>query len=71
MNQVHPKALLNSKWTKVEVVNKEKHFTVTKLEFDENQNVIDCALEAVINCREYPVNWRELKDPKHWKIGWQ
>jgi tryptophan-rich hypothetical protein len=71
MNLVHPKSLLNSKWTKVEVVNKEKHFTVTKLEFDEQQNVIECVLEAVINCAEYSINWRDLKQPQNWKIGWQ
>ncbi len=55
----------------MEVVNKEKHFTVTKLEFDEQQNVIECVLEAVINCAEYSVDWRDLKHPNRWKIGWQ
>lgn len=39
MNQVHPKVLLYSKWTKVNVVHKEKHFLVTEVEFDESHKV--------------------------------
>ncbi len=34
MNRVHPKALLNSKWTAVSPRAKEKHFIVTEVEFD-------------------------------------
>ena len=37
MNKVSSKALLHSKWTKVMVKNKEKHFVITKITVDENQ----------------------------------
>jgi tryptophan-rich hypothetical protein len=48
MNKISPKALLHSKWTKVEVTNKEKHFVITKLTTDEDQKVIQCVIEAVM-----------------------
>ena len=35
MNKINPKKLLNSKWTAVKPTNKEKHFLVTEIEFDE------------------------------------
>jgi tryptophan-rich hypothetical protein len=71
MNRVNPKALLNSKWTAMLVNNKEKHFIVTEVEFDDEQKVSLCVIEAVINNQQYQINWRDLKDPTKWKIGWQ
>ena len=71
MNKVSPKTLLNSKWTKQSVSNKEKHFIVVDVEFDENNKVILCVVEAVINNHQYEINWRSLKNPSEWKIGWQ
>lgn len=70
MNQVSPKVLLHSKWTKVDITNKEKHFVVTKVEYDEDQRVIACIIEAVINKSEYSINWRDLKTPSKWRTGW-
>jgi len=71
MNRVHPKALLNSKWTAVSPRAKEKHFIVTEVEFDEAQAVISCLIEAVISKRAVQIDWHELKDPEHWRQGWQ
>lgn len=71
MNQVNPKKILNSKWSKVTVKNKEKHFIITEVEFDEMQKVTHCLIQAVITKNEYPINWRDLKDPKQWRQGWQ
>ncbi|SEL76708.1 tryptophan-rich conserved hypothetical protein [Colwellia chukchiensis] len=71
MNRVNPKVLLGSKWTKTQVENREKHFVVTKVAFDENNNVMKCIITAVINNREYTINWRDLKQPAQWKFGWQ
>jgi tryptophan-rich hypothetical protein len=71
MNKVNPKALLNSKWTAMLVNNKEKHFIVIDVEFDEEQKVSLCVIEAVINNQQYPINWRDLKEPIKWKMGWQ
>lgn len=70
MNRISPKTLLHSKWTKQQVSNKEKHFVITKVEFDEQKNVIECIIEAVINNNEYEINWRDLKDNQQWRLGW-
>ncbi|MCG6202057.1 TIGR02450 family Trp-rich protein [Psychromonas antarctica] len=71
MNKINPKALMHSKWTKVDVCNKEKHFVITLVKFDEQQNVIECIIEAVMTKNEYPIEWRELKLSNNWRIGWQ
>ncbi|WP_435275868.1 TIGR02450 family Trp-rich protein [Psychrobium sp. nBUS_13] len=71
MNKISPKSLLHSKWTKVSIINKEKHFAVTKVSYDEEQRIEECIIQAVINNNEYNINWRDLKDPQQWKLGWQ
>lgn len=71
MNQINPKKLFNSKWTKLAVRNKEKHFIITEVEFDDAQKVEHCLIQAVITKNEYPINWRDLKNPKLWRLGWQ
>ncbi|HKM37854.1 MAG TPA: TIGR02450 family Trp-rich protein [Thiopseudomonas sp.] len=71
MHQINPKKLLHSKWTAVRPVNKEKHFLVTELKFDEEGNVIHCLLEAVISNREEAIDWQDLKNTEHWRQGWQ
>lgn len=50
---------------------KEKHFIVTKVEFDDDGAVIHCLIEAVITRRAEPVDWQELKDRSRWLQGWQ
>jgi len=71
MNRVNPKVLLHSKWTKVSVENREKHFVITEVELDEHKKVIECLITAVINHNEYSINWRDLKQPTLWRFGWQ
>jgi len=71
MNRISPKALLHGKWTKVKVSNKEKHFAITSVSFDEQQRVTECIVQAVINGNEYQIDWRELKDSDVWKLGWK
>ena len=71
MNKISPKTLLHSKWTKVSITNKEKHFAVIKVSYDEEQRIEECIIQAVINNNEYNINWRDLKDPQQWKLGWQ
>ena len=56
MNKINTKKLLNSKWTAVKPINKEKHFLISELEFDENDKVIHCLIEAVISHRVQPIN---------------
>ena len=71
MNRINTKKLLNSKWTAVKPINKEKHFLISELEFDENNKVVQCLIEALISHREQPINWLELKESKHWIQGWK
>jgi tryptophan-rich hypothetical protein len=70
MNRINPKALLHSKWTKVDVHNKEKHFVITQVKFDEQHSVVECIIEAVMTHNEYSIDWRDLKHSHHWKLGW-
>ncbi|QDE32486.1 MULTISPECIES: TIGR02450 family Trp-rich protein [Shewanella] len=71
MNRFHPKKLLHSKWTKIEVINKLKHFSIIKVEYDEQKNVIECIIRAEMNTQEFAVDWHDLKDSQQWKMGWQ
>lgn len=71
MNRITPKKLLNSKWTAVTPVNKEKHFIITEMEFDEEGAVLSCVIEAVMSKRQVVINWQDLKDRQRWLQGWQ
>lgn len=71
MNNINPTKLLNSKWTAVKPSNKEKHFLVTEVEFDEEGVVVACALEAVMSKRMMPINWLDLKNNTIWLQGWK
>jgi len=71
MNQINPTKLLHSKWTAVTPQNKEKHFLVTEVEFDEERVVVSCTLEAVMSKRAVSIDWRELKKSDIWKQGWK
>ena len=71
MNRVNPRKLLNSKWTAVNPVQKEKHFLVTELELDEEGGVIHCLIEAVISNRSEPIEWKELANDDNWLQGWK
>lgn len=71
MNKITPKKLLHSKWTAVKPVNKEKHFMITDMKFDDEGNVILCEIEAVMSKRAQEINWRQLKNQNMWLQGWQ
>lgn len=70
VTQINPEKLLHSKWTAVTVVNKEKHFLVTRLIRDADENVVSCELEAVINKRRQIMPWQALKEQSNWRQGW-
>ena len=70
MNQINPKKLKLSKWTAVNPRNKEKHFIVSKVVFDEENNVSLCLIEAVMSNKESSIDWKALKNSDHWKQGW-
>jgi tryptophan-rich hypothetical protein len=70
MNALNPKKLLHSKWTAVSPLNQEKHFVVSKVEFNEQGAIIECVLEAIISKRLVSIVWRDLKDSSRWLYGW-
>ncbi len=70
-HQINPEKLLRSKWTAVEPRNRQRHFIVTALIRDENEKIVECELEAVINKEVFTIDWRILKNPQHWIMGWK
>lgn len=70
MININPRKLLHSKWTATNPSNKEKHFLVTEVEFNEEGEVIHCLLEAVFTNRSEPIDWTVLKDENNWLQGW-
>lgn len=70
-HQVNPRKLLLSKWTAVQPRNREKHFLVTELLCDEDGQVQQVELQAVLSRRSRLIDWRELQDGACWRMGWQ
>ncbi len=71
MNRINPRKLLNSKWTAVNPLRKEKHFVITEMEFDDDGVVNHCLIEAVISRRSESIDWNELKNQTNWLQGWK
>ena len=71
MNQINPTKLLHSKWTAVRPENREKHFLVVDVKFNEEGIVMSCLLEAIISKRICDIDWRDLKNSDNWKQGWK
>jgi tryptophan-rich hypothetical protein len=71
MNTFSSRKLRLSKWTAVKPSNKEKHFIVTELVLDADENISGCMIEAVHSKREQLIDWRELQDTKKWRQGWK
>ena len=71
MNTFSSKKLLHSKWTKIDSINKEKHFIVTEIKFDEKGEVSKCIIEAVISKKSKNIDWIELKNDRIWSQGWK
>lgn len=71
MNRINPAKLHNSKWTSTKPRNKEKHFLVSEIEFEEDGSVISCKLEAVLSKNDYLIDWTDLKDSDKWLQGWK
>lgn len=71
MNKFNPSKLLNSKWTAIKPMNKEKHFLISDVEFNEDGLVISCKTEAIMSNNEYEIDWADLKDQTKWIQGWK
>lgn len=71
MNRLNPDKLLMSKWTATQPRLRERHFLVTRLIRNEDEIIVGCELEAVINKNAYEIDWRELRDSNRWAMGWK
>jgi tryptophan-rich hypothetical protein len=71
MNTINPDKLQHSKWTAARPEAGEKHFIVVDLLRDDNENVAQAVLEAVLTRRQITLAWRDLKNDDIWRIGWQ
>lgn len=71
MNQINPAKLRNSKWTAVKPINREKHFLVSEVDYEEDGSVISCKLDSVLSKKEYSIDWIELKNEEKWAQGWK
>ncbi|PKG37318.1 TIGR02450 family Trp-rich protein [Psychromonas sp. Urea-02u-13] len=71
MNRINPGKLHNSKWTAIKPKNREKHFLISDVEYEEDGLVASCKLEAVLSKNEYLIDWKELKDKEMWIQGWK
>lgn len=70
MHRINPNKLLLSKWTAVQPLRRQKHFLVTSLVRDEQEVVVACELEAIIDKQVYTIDWRTLQDSAQWQMGW-
>ncbi|MCC5878338.1 MAG: TIGR02450 family Trp-rich protein [Idiomarina sp.] len=71
MNQINPAKLHHSKWTAVTPMNREKHFLISEVEYEEDGTIISCTLESVLSKNEYSIDWIELKNAEKWVQGWK
>jgi len=71
MNRLNPDKLLMSKWTATQTRQRERHFLVTRLIRTEDETIVGCELEAVINKKTCQIDWRELQDSNRWIMGWK
>ena len=71
INSINPRKLMNSKWTAVKPVRKEKHFIVTEIEFDDEGAVTACMIESVMSKSVANIQWKELKNQDQWIQGWK
>jgi len=70
VNRINPSKLLLSKWTAAHPQNREKHFLVTELIRNDEGEVLEVELQAVLTKRSEQLKWQALCDKDHWKFGW-
>jgi tryptophan-rich hypothetical protein len=70
VNRINPNKLLLSKWTAAHPQNREKHFLVTELIRNDEGEVLEVELQAVLTKRSEQLKWQALCDKDHWQFGW-
>lgn len=75
MKKTQTKNLIDSKWTDLDPVEREKHFIVTRIVSKSKSNngtaVSAIELRAVISKRSKTIPENELNDPARWSPGWK
>ena len=69
--RLNPRKLLLSKWTAAQPQNRERHFLVTALIRDEEDNILGVELQAVLTQRSQQLDWRQLQESERWLQGWR
>ena len=69
--RLNPRKLLLSKWTAAQPQNRERHFLVTELIRDEQDNILGVELQAVLTQRSQQLDWHQLQDSERWLQGWR
>ena len=69
--RINPRKLLLSKWTAAQPQNRERHFLVTELIRDEQDNILGVELQAVLTQRSQQLDWHQLQDSERWLQGWR
>lgn len=69
--RLNPRKLLLSKWTAAQPQNRERHFLVTELIRDEEDNILGVELQAVLTQRSQQLDWRQLQESERWLQGWR
>jgi len=69
--RLNPRKLLLSKWTAAQPQIRERHFLVTELIRDEQDNILGVELQAVLTQRSQQLDWRQLQDCERWLQGWR
>ncbi|WP_322980879.1 TIGR02450 family Trp-rich protein [Pseudomonas sp. C11] len=69
--RLNPRKLLLSKWTASRPQNRERHFLVTELLRDEQEQIIGVELQAVLTGRSEHIDWHQLLDTERWQQGWR
>jgi tryptophan-rich hypothetical protein len=52
-------------------LNKEKHFIIIEVEYDDDGAVMSCLIEAIMSKRSIQIQWRDLKNTLKWVQGWK
>ncbi|MBQ1558749.1 MAG: TIGR02450 family Trp-rich protein [Pseudomonas sp.] len=69
--RLNPRKLLLSKWTAAQPQNRERHFLVTELIRDVQDNILGVELQAVLTQRSQQLDWHQLQDSERWLQGWR
>lgn len=69
--RLNPRKLLLSKWTAAQPQNRERHFLVTELIRDEQDNILGVELQAALTQRSQQLDWHQLQDSERWLQGWR